>query len=936
MEVKKEKRIHTVLSNVFYYSFVSLVIAILILSLVLEDSDLILDILFISLLVSTVVIVFYLTVQMLRYNLSVNKKAQIGIFLVVIGFLLILFSTGKQITLGDHFILNFLGDTFFVYWGIGSIALGIFIELTFIDQFLWDAFKKPFIFLWKKIVSFVKWFGEHWLKILLYSLDIVAIGGIITIAVLWPLLDWWKIAILSVCCLYPIVHHSKRIWRVIKYIAVDMIYAFIKVLYNGIKQILKAIWEKIVTFFTFIAEHWWTILKEILRLIGVAGGITIIYFGEVYPQYWYLLIIGIATIIFSQFFTRKVVLQGIWNTFVRFVTFIWDMLVAFFTFIAEHWWTILKEFLRLVGVAGGIALIYFGIQILEYRYFVWLGISAIILSEFFTRKIMLNAVWEGLTNLANFIWDSVKFFGESLWKIVKAIYNFIVDHLWAFTKEFLRLAGVAGGIVLIYFGYTRIDLKYLIGIGIVVIIVSAIFTRKIVLAKTWELISNFFIFIWEKIIKPYYKRVINEVIRLLFVAGGLVSLYYAFTLDSQQYWYLFLIGFLTILLAEIILRKPVLLKLKEIIVNFALFFWEIFLIVKRPFIYLGRIIKNIFIFIKDHLFKVLLYTLDFATLGVILYFSFTFTGSWWHILILAVSSAYIPCHHYKTIWKILRFIVVDMFYNPVVRIAKAIKSVFVKIWETLDAIFKFISEHWRIVIKEIVRFAGMIGGFVLIYYGAKIQEYWYFILLGIVAIIFFQLLTRKKVVIKIYELFKSIIVSLYKRRSLTFRILGLGTVIVGIVLGFQRNWNIESIITMSIGGAFLLFSHIIFHPIRFWEFLKKIPKYIGKVFVTIWLTFRSVFGYIGDNFLTLLLLSIVIFSFVYGISLILTIIQPYFDFLGVFPAGFSVPIMIFIGAGLIVMALVAIIILRWRGELKKLRTGRSKKLADQIKELWDK
>ena len=123
MEVEKEKRIHTVLSNLFYYSFVSLVIAILILSLVLEDSELILDILFISLLVSTVVIIFYLTVQMLRYNISVNKKAQIGIFLVVIGFLLILFSTGKQITLGNHFILNFLGDTFFVYWGIGSIAL---------------------------------------------------------------------------------------------------------------------------------------------------------------------------------------------------------------------------------------------------------------------------------------------------------------------------------------------------------------------------------------------------------------------------------------------------------------------------------------------------------------------------------------------------------------------------------------------------------------------------------------------------------------------------------------------------------------------------------------------------------------------------------------------------------------------------------------------
>jgi len=46
--------------------------------------------------------------------------------------------------------------------------------------------------------------------------------------------------------------------------------------------------------------------------------------------------------------------------------------------------------------------------------------------------------------------------------------------------------------------------------------------------------------------------------------------------------------------------------------------------------------------------------------------------------------------------------------------------------------------------------------------------------------------------------------------------------------------------------------------------------------------------------------------------------------------------MVFIGAGLIVMASVAVIILRWRGELKKLKTGRSKKLADQIEELWKK
>ncbi|MCG3255507.1 MAG: hypothetical protein H7646_05480 [Candidatus Heimdallarchaeota archaeon] len=87
--------------------------------------------------------------------------------------------------------------------------------------------------------------------------------------------------------------------------------------------------------------------------------------------------------------------------------------------------------------------------------------------------------------------------------------------------------------------------------------------------------------------------------------------------------------------------------------------------------------------------------------------------------------------------------------------------------------------------------------------------------------------------------------------------------------------------------------------------------------------------------MTLLLLSIVIFSMIYGIALLLTAFELYFDFLTIF-VGLDLPIRIFIGSGLIVMASVAIILLRRRGELKKLKTGRSKKLAEQIEELWKK
>ena len=861
MKVEKEKRIHSVLSNVFYYTFVSLVIAILIMSLVLDNYDLILNILFISLLVSTVVIVFYLTVQMLRYNISVNKKAQIGIFLIVVGFLLILFSTGKQITLGEDFILNKLGDTFFVYWGIGSIVAGIIVELTFLDQFIWDMIAKPIKFLWNAMISFFKWFAEHWKNIILYSLDIISITGIVTFAILWTTgwsTDWWMIVILSVCCVYPIIHHSKRIWRVIKFVAVDIFYEFFKTLFIALKNALKAIWEKIVAFFAFIAEHWWVILKEILRLIGVAGGITLIYYGITILQYAYFIWIGISVIIFSQLFTRKVVLQGIWNAFVSLVTFIWDRIVAFadfvwsiidaiFLFIIEHWWPILKEILRLVGVVGGIVLIYYGITILQYAYFIWIGMSVIIFSQLFTRKVVLQGIWNAFVSLVTFI--------------------------------------------------------------------------------------------WENIIKPYYKQIINETIRLIFTGAGVYALYFAFTNDSEKYSYLFYIGFLTILLAEIIIRKPVLLKLKEIVVNLSLFFWEIILILKDPFVALWNKFVALLKFVKEHWVKVILYTLDFAALVSILYFSVTFeagqANTWWHILILTACSLYIPCHHYKTVWKVLKFIAIDIFYNPTTRILNAIKDFFVKVWEAIVEIFEFIAEHWLIILKELVRFAGMIGGFVLIYYGANIQKYRYFIFLGIFAIIFFQLLSRKKVLVKAYEFFKASVEFIIEHRVLIFRFFGLAAVITGIAIGFQRSWGYEAYLSLSIGGIFLLFSHFIFHPEKFWEFLKKIPEFFSKIFVTIWLTLKSVFGYVGDNLLTLLLLAVVIFSMVYGIALLLTAVKLYFDFIGIF-VGLELPIRMFIGAGLIVMASTAIILLRRRGELKKLKTGRSKKLAEQIEELWKK
>ena len=140
MGLEKERKLHSYLSNIFYYTFVLIIVTIFVLSFINAYVEFIIDVLYIILIVSSLVITFYLAVQMLQYNRTVNKKAQLGVFLVVIGFLLILTSISKGIKF--TILFDILGESFFVYWGIGAIVTGIIVELTFLDQFLWDMFVK--------------------------------------------------------------------------------------------------------------------------------------------------------------------------------------------------------------------------------------------------------------------------------------------------------------------------------------------------------------------------------------------------------------------------------------------------------------------------------------------------------------------------------------------------------------------------------------------------------------------------------------------------------------------------------------------------------------------------------------------------------------------------------------------------------------------------
>ncbi len=826
MELEKERKLHSYLSNIFYYTFVLIIAIIFVLSFLVTDVEIINNILYIVLIVSSLVIVFYLAVQMLQYNRRVNKKAQLGIFLIVIGFLLILTSTSKEISLGGWFLLDFLGDYFFVYWGIGSIVTGIIVELTFLDQLLWDMFVKPFKFLWEKLVALAKLIWKHWKNILLYTLDLASIGGIIYVAVIWEIL-WWKIVILSVCCVYPIAHHSKRIWRAIRFFAVEIIYKMFYEIGVLIKNVAVSIWNAVVRFFKFIAEHWWIILKEFLRLVVAVAGIVLLTLkNQIDPAFivptfvWWLIMFG--AILIGELFSRKIVLIKTWNAIKSFFTFVWNVIVDTFKFFLEHWWIILKEFLRFATAVTGIFLFIYNEEIdpsSSAPAFAWwlIMFGAILIGELFSRRIILIKTWNAIVSFSEFLWRIIKTLANKMWEAIRRMFSYLLR----------------------------------------------------ILKNIWELI------------KEHVKRVLNETVRLILTAGAIYLIFYGVSNDAD--WYPWLVGISIILLVEIILRKVVLLKIYNFIKEAALFFWEILKFLWEPFRFILTKIYDLLKFIKKHWLKILLYTLDLISVVAIIYFSVSWILGLLSLIIIAAGGIYLVGHHYKTIWKVIRFVAVDIFYKFFYNVVKFIKNMFEAIWEKIVSFINFWKEHWKTIFKEVIRLAIAVAGIVIFIIQDKIDPtsylpnfVWWIILIG--AILIGEVFSRKIVFIKTYEAIKSIVT-------------------------------------------------------KFWECLKKIPKFIVNVFYTIGITLRTVSVYVYDNFIRLFLLLFMLFAIVYGVALLFSFINPSVDFIGFFRS-LETSARLSIGAGFIILFSVALILLR--RELKKLRTGTSRVLLSKIKERWQK
>ena len=810
MATNGENKVHKYLSNIFYYLFVVLILGLFSVALLVDEHVLIFDILFASLIVSSLVITFYFAVQMLRYNFEVRKSAQLGVFLIVIGFLLILTSLSKFITFGEQFLLSILGETFFVYWGIVSVIVGFIIELTLFDQLIWKyLIIKPAKFIYNLIKSMIEWLRRQWKNITLYTLDFASLGAIIFVAITWEIL-WWKLLILSLACIYPIVHHHKSIWRGLRYVFVDIIYRFFYRTFLLAKKLASFVKNSLVNFSNFVKKHWFSILMEFLRLLGVAAGAVLIYFEITQLHIGYLVLVGIAIILFSEFLTRGIIISFLKRITIRFGRF-------------------------------------------------------------------LKAVF------------------ARIWYVIKEI-----------TLGILR-------------GIKTLSIRF------------------------W----NF--------IKTNYKRILLEIGRLVLAVGGAALIYLGVVDDA--YWYLIYVGISMIILFEIILRRIVLRQIQRLIrgiwrgiKNIGRAFWETLKWLAKPIRFIGLKIYAGLKFLARNWVKVVLYILDISALTSIvitIYFTITLQFYWWYIIILSASGLYIVIHHSRSIWRFLKFIGTRLFYHPLVKIANYFKRIFIEIGQ-------FVRTYWKSVLKEFVRLIFVAAGICMIYFGNQmIPE-----ILGLIlfyagiAIIPISLVFSRIAVLKfLWNLIKSfftfwwdLIVRYFKWNVkilkiigkffvkysvLILRVLGLVSVIYGVVVSFSIGWNdLITILTVSIGGFFLIFAGAIIYPRKFWRTLKSIPKKIWNVFVTIWLTIKYAGNYIITNFLRILLLLTMLFAFIYGATLISS-----FNFLPIFTDDPYIT-RLSVGGGLVIVAIGSFILLR--RELMKLRSGQSKKWLQEVKERWKK
>ncbi len=936
MEVEKKKITHDVISNLFYYLFLVLIVAITILSFIL-DIELINSIFIITLIITSLVIIFYIAFQMLRYNYTIEKRVQLGILLIVVGFVLVLASLSKEIDFGNQFLSDLLGETLFIYWGIGSIAIGIFTELTLIDQWLWNLFITPLKYIWKALVVVAKFIRKHWKSILLYTLDILSIALIIAFSIRWDWLEYFSWIPIGVAIIYLIVHHAKRIWRVIKFIAVDIVYSLLVFIGKTIKRFFVSIFE-------FLKKHWLIFTKETSRLIGVGLGIFLIVWGAGYLTFeavasrfnesnfiW----IGIAVIIISQIFSRKVIVVGLYNALV-------SLIKSIVEFVKKYKKQILLEFIRLIFlILVIIGMTTFRIPMNPLYY--WLQFSAGLLVAISAQILSRKRVWIWILRHKTLF---IRFLGACL-VTISLVRTYYFDVGW----DGVDISFLSIGLFGIVFAWVIVNpLKVLKFFKRAFIEIGLFFYR--LFKFIWDSIKRMFIRIWE-FVKIHYKRILFEILRLAIVVVSIILMVWTYLPIFA--------GVIIILFAEIIIRKFVLRFLRRVFTKLAIIFRNLMIAIKE-------------FFIKYHV-KVLIEIgrLIVCALGV-----FFIVWAWGDLTFPAVAVNFNEANFAWigfAVILLIQLVLRRFFLQP---IFEFIKQFIEASWEIFKAIFykpikfivlktiallKFLAKHWVKVILYTLDIAAIVA---IIFFSIRwdILELLTIIILvgcGVYLIVHHYLSIWKAIKFiavdifyrsfkGIYNFFKLILTKFWNaiKAILEFmathwlrilkeflRLLGVAAGIYLVYHGYN-NAPIETERIFTIIGFIVIPVSLIFTRVAVWKSIYKglkkfvlgIIKWFENVFETVWLTIKTVTHYVATNFLRLVLLLFMIFTFICGIALMAG-----FKFWGLFET-LTVPYRLSIGGILLVVAIGSLFL--FRRQLQKLRTGESRILFRDIKEAWKK
>ncbi len=516
MKTEVDRNKITLVMEGFYYLFIALTLGILLI-LSLKFIENFFFQIFVGILIPIgIVLTIYIGIKIISANLNVEKKAQLGLFAIILGFVLILASITKI------FLPDLLGSIPFAYWGLGLISLGVIFELTLIDQIIWEAlfgiitsisdnFKKS----WKFLVKHKKQVFFEFLRF------VVTAGGIVLIVLFVKefLESYFVYVGISFIVIGEIFSRKVVLSAVLN-----------KLLKPPIQftwDLIKAIGRGLINIWKFFVAHRFIIIKELIRFAGVVAGVYLIYlsYEDDTRFIWYYLVSGIGAIFVSQFLTRMIILKILYDWIKKRILLIIELLsliadtiktyvINIYQFINKNWKSILFEFLRAIGAASGILLIVLSLKTTIQDFYLYIGIGIIFVSELLSRKRVYVFIYN---KLILYPAENLYAILKNLYTILKQLYNlfiktlkFLNKHKKGFLYELLRAMGAATGILLIVLSLKTTIQDFYLCIGIAIILVSQLLSRK----KVLVFMSNKLILCPAKKLYAFLKQLYNLFIKI--------------------------------------------------------------------------------------------------------------------------------------------------------------------------------------------------------------------------------------------------------------------------------------------------------------------------------------------------------------------------------------------------------------------------------------